>query len=649
MGKDPQGHPRRSAIVAEWWERTDRHYDASGELWFGGQRVAELAERFGTPAYVYGAARISQNVSRLRSALAEVGRPARLLYAMKSNRHAPLLAHLRTLGVGIDAASPGEVRHALACGFEENDISFTAGCLSRADHAALAGWPRLWVNADSLSALRQLAMHSPGRRIGLRINPGVPVGYNELVSYAGGPRPSKFGVHADRYLEARRVAADLGLELTGLHCHAGCGLLGPQLPALERVFERIAWFLDMAPGIEELNLGGGLGIPLVAADGELDLGHWAALVRKHFGERPLRLCFEPGDYLVKDAGALLTEVTQVEDKGGRVFIGVNAGFNLHPEPAFYKLPLIPAAARRRPGPSALASVAGNLNEALDLLAEDVMLPSFAEGEVLCFLNAGGYGAAMASAHCLRGEFTEHLLPETSRIADHDVKQLAQANKEAWDRLYATSDALVWGEDPLPFLGQFAAAFRTALRAPARVLDAGVGEGRNLPFLLDCGAEEVHALDASPHAIEKIPAALGARIRARCGDLAASGYPAAHFDAILLLDVYETLPNPDAVLAELHRIMKPGGLLLCNIPGFDDGVAGLDMCKLSEDSFLYRDAYFYRFVAPEAAEEQMVAAGFELIESVHREWIESEHPGYRSGPHRHVSHVLLVRRPPARGA
>lgn len=649
MGKaDSHGHARRGASVAEWWERTDRHYDAQGELWFGGRRVGELAQELGTPSYVYCAARVSQNVARLRSALAATGRPTRLLYAMKSNRFAPLLAHLRELGVGIDAASPGEVRHALDCGFGEAQISFTAGCLSRADYAALAAWPRMWINADSLTALRGIAQVSPGRRLGLRINPASAAGYNDLVSYSDSTRPSKFGVYQDRYLEARALAAELGLELTGLHCHAGCGLLDAHLPALERVYARIGEFLDMAPGISELNLGGGLGIPLTAGDAELDLAAWAALVRKHFGARALTLTFEPGDYLVKDAGALLTEITQVERKGGRVFVGVNAGFNVHPEPAFYRLPLVAAPSRRLPGAMQTVTIAGNINEALDLFAEDVLLPPLLEGETLCFLNAGGYGASMASAHCLRTEMREHMLAQPKRIAEHDVEQLAVANKQAWDRLYAATGELVWGEDPLPFLGEFGAALRTALRTPSRVLDAGVGEGRNLPFLLDCGADEVHALDASSHALAKIPAALRARIEPREGDLAATGYPAAHFDAILLLDVYETLPNAEAVLAEMYRVLKPGGLLLCNIPGFDDGVAGLDMHKLSEDSFLYQSAYFYRFVDPAAAEEQLVGAGFELIESARREWIEAAHPGYRAGAHRHVSHVLLVRRPPARG-
>jgi diaminopimelate decarboxylase len=636
------------ASTAEWWERTDRHYDACGDLWLGGRRAIDLVRETGTPAYVYCAARISQNVVRLRSALAETGAPTQLLYAMKSNRHAALLAHLRGLGVGLDVCSPGEVRHGLACGHALSQMSFTAGCLSRADYAALADWPELWVNADSLSALRRLAQVSPGRRIGLRINPARGLGYNELVTYSGA-RPSKFGVYFDRFAEALDLAANLGLELTGLHCHAGCGFLTPQLPALEQVYARIGEFLDAAPRITSLNLGGGLGIPLVAADDELDLGAWAALVRSHFSRRGLQLTVEPGDYLVKDAGALLTEVTQVEAKGGRLFVGVNAGFNVHPEPAFYRLPLIAAPAKLNPGAAQQVTIAGNINEALDLWAEDISLPPLAEGEVLCFLNAGGYGASMASQHCLRDEMSEHLIPMTHLAPDVDVDQLADANIHAWDDLYASTGELVWGTDVLPFLAEFSAAFSQGLTPPSRLLDAGAGEGRNLPFLLECGADEVHALDTSSHALDKIPGAVRARVRCRVADLTATGYAGSQFDGICLLDVFETLPNAEAVLAELYHILKPGGRLLCNIPGLDDGVVGHDMKALGKDAFIYKSSYFYRFLEPQTAEAMLTAAGFELLHSQRCEWLEAEHPGYRSGAHNHVSHVLLVRRPATRVA
>jgi diaminopimelate decarboxylase len=634
-----------SLPAAEWWARPGLDRDADGHLCFAGIRATDLARRTGTPAYFYSAERITANVTRLRQALATIGGgPHRLYYAMKSNRFAPVLAHLRRLGVGLDVCSPGEVRHALAVGFTMSDLSFTAGSLSTADYAALAGWPQLWINADSLTALRRIAEVAPGRPVGLRVNPAAGLGYgtNPLVRYAG-DRPTKFGVYLDRFAEALDLARTLGLPLTGLHCHAGCGFLTPQLEALDAVFTRLGTFLDAAPHLRRLNLGGGLGIPLTPDDAPLDLTAWARLVHRHFGARGLALEFEPGDYLVKDAGVLLTEVTQVEEKGGRVFVGLNAGCNVHPEPAYYRLPLAPVPARRRAGPAQTVTLVGNINEALDVWAEEVALPPLEERDVLCLLNAGGYGAAMSSAHCLRTECTEHLLPATADAADPLPETIARTSQQAWDRLYRSTEELVWGREPLPFLAEFLEDLRGALRAPARILDAGAGEGRNLATLLQCGAAEVHAIDASARALEKIPAELRARVQCRTADLGATGYPDAFFDVVTILDVIETLPNSAAVLRELARILKPGGLLVCNIPGLDDGVAGIDMQAIGRNAFLYRQAYYFRFIERHEAEELLQRAGFEVLRSRRCQWREQRHPGFRTEAHLHVSQVLLARR------
>lgn len=627
----------------DWWERADRHYDAEGELCFAGHRVSALAAELGTPAYVYGAARITQNVTRLRRALDHLGAPVRLFYAMKANRYAPLLRHLHALGVGIDACSPNEVRHALDCGFDEAELSFTSGCLSRADHQALAGWPDMLLNLDAIAALAPVARLSPGREIGLRINPGTGISYadNDKLRYAGG-KPSKFGVYLDRFDEALAEAERLGLRVVRLHCHAGCGFLDPQLPQLETVFEAISRFLDAAPQIRELNLGGGLGVPQRAGDAPLDLDAWVAQLRAAFSGRGLQLSFEPGDYLVKDAGALLTEVTHDEIKSGVRFVGVNAGFNLHPEPAHYQRPLQPVAARRAPSAGA-ATVAGNINEALDLWAEQTPLPALAAGDVLCFLNAGGYGAAMASSHCLRGDFREHWLAPDQAAGQLSEAALSRLNQGAWDALYGATEQPVWGSEPLPFLSAFDEALREALREPSRVLDAGVGEGRNLPFLLSLGAQQVDAIDASPRALEKVPAPLREQVTLRCGQLADSGYPDQCFDAATLLDTFETLPDARTVLRELARVIRPGGLLLCNTPGLDDGVAGVDMRALSDNAFLYRSRYYFHFVTPDEAAAMLAEAGFEVVQTRHCAWVEAPHPGFRDETHGHASHVLLARR------
>ncbi len=282
--------------------------------------------------------------------------------------------------------------------------------MSEADARCLALHPRVRVNCDSLSSLRRLGRLSPGRRIGLRINPDLGLGYrgNPRLRYAGG-RATKFGLYREQFPAALALAAASGLDVVGLHVHAGCGFLTPQLPALDRVFAALRPFIDRTPGLEYVNLGGGLGVPLAAGDRPLDLAAWSALVARHFARDRFEIWLEPGDYLVKDAGVLLLEVNTVERKRGTLFVGVNGGFNLHPEPAFYRLPLAPAPCRLRRAPRRAVTIAGNINEALDLLAEGVRLPLPREDDILAFLNAGGYGAAMSSEHCLRGEFQEVLL------------------------------------------------------------------------------------------------------------------------------------------------------------------------------------------------------------------------------------------------
>lgn len=638
------GCPTTPGSKGEWWERADLHYGRDGQLRFAGTRIVDFARRIGTPAFVYSAPRVAENVRRLRAVLARFGPPSpHLYYALKANRFVPLLRELRELGVGLDVCSPGEVRHALRCGFLETDLSYTAGSLSATDYAALAAWPQLGINADSLSALRHIAAIAPGRIVGLRVNPAAGVGYaaNPLLRYAG-DRATKFGVYLDRFPEALALAARLGLRLNGLHVHAGSGFLTPQLVSVAAVFERVARFLDQAPQIRRLNLGGGLGVPLVAGDVPLNLDGWADLVLRYFGGRGLTLSIEPGDYLVKDAGILLAAVTEVEEKSGRCFVGLNAGFNLHPEPAFYHLPLAPVAAFRRAGPASPVTLTGNLNEALDLWAEDVPFPPTKEGDIICLLNAGAYGSAMVSAHCLRNVFTEHLV--SGRAGDsRKPRALAAANQRAWDHLYGSTPELVWGTAALPFLAEFLDEFRRGLTAPSRVLDAATGEGRNLRLLQRIGADELHAVDSSARALAKIPRRLRAHVQCRQADLRDVPYPDAFFDGITLLDAIETIPNPGPVLRELARILKPDGLLLCNIPGPEDGVAGVDMEAIGGRAFLYRQAYYFQFLERPEAEVLLTRAGFEVLRCCRCQWHEPPHPGFRPHDHVHVSHVFLARR------
>ncbi len=397
-----------------WWQREDLAY-FDGQLCLAGERLDHLASSAQKPVFAYSAPRIEANLDRLQQAMRVIPHPTRILYAMKANRFLPLLSFLRMRGIdGIDVCSPTEIRQARQVGFREDQISFTGTSVSDADLDCLALHPDVWVNCDSLSMIRRLGDRSPGRKVGLRINAQIGVGYreNNQLHYAGASA-TKFGIYLDRMEEALNLAAASNLEVSGIHFHAGCGYLDEQLPVFRKVIEGALPFLRMVPQLEHLNLGGGLGVPIVDEDSPLDLSAWCDIVGSTLGDVATSIWVEPGDFIVKDAGVLVLEVNTVEEKGGQLFVGVNGGFNLHIEPAFYDLPLhiVPCTRNATTEDSALRNVtiAGNINEALDIFARDVALLDVREGDRLAFLNAGGYGSSMSSNHCMRGDFAEYLI------------------------------------------------------------------------------------------------------------------------------------------------------------------------------------------------------------------------------------------------
>jgi diaminopimelate decarboxylase len=401
-----------NTIPASWWQRADLCY-REGFLHFAGHRVERLAAQFGTPSFVYSIARVEENIKRIKSALDTNGLQGRyrLLYAMKANRFAPLLTLLKQKGLcGIDACSPQEVELAVSCGFAPADISFTAGSLSEKDVEMLARFDGLFMDCDSLHAIKTWGELKPGSEIGIRINPamGVSRAANDKLQYAGS-LTTKFGIYRSEFSQALVLAAEYGLKVTKIHFHTGCGYLTEQLPQWEAVIENCMWFVEQAKDVRCVNVGGGLGVPHVASDQPLDLNAWAQVLKRQFGHRNVQLEIEPGDYIVKDAGLLLLGLTFQEQKNGVDFAGVDAGFNIAPEPAYYQLPFQPLALRLQSEATKSVNVVGNINEALDVWFENACLPDLSGHKYLTLINAGGYSSSMASNHCMRGQFKEFLI------------------------------------------------------------------------------------------------------------------------------------------------------------------------------------------------------------------------------------------------
>ena len=363
----------------------------------------------GTPLYAYDGVEVRRRIATLRGALEHHELKARIYYAIKANRFAPIVAMLREDGqVGIDACSPREVELALASGFSASEISVTASCLTTRDLAFFAA-SGCHLNLDTASAVRRYAALRPvSLRIGLRIDTGIEIGdgVNAKTAYARG----KLGLPPEDFDETVRSATDAGLIVDTVHTHLGWGLRASDEPDVARAFDLLADLARRVPALREINVGGGLGGRLVAADAPLEPHVWAKLVARAFAPLAVTIACEPGTWLVAEAGALIVEVASVWEKHGVHWAGVDANFGTNVYPAHYGLPLdiVPA---RRPlaDRDCVYSIAGNVNESGDVFARDRALALLTEGEHLVFFPAGAYGSSMSSDHCLRGNFTEVLV------------------------------------------------------------------------------------------------------------------------------------------------------------------------------------------------------------------------------------------------
>ena len=393
-----------------WWRRPGLDVVA-GALSVNGADLEALAREHGTPLFVYDLARPAENLRALQGALTRAGLRHAVRFALKSSPDPAILRVIRGLGepdspdaIGIDACSPGEVLHALANGWEPSEISHTGTNVSERDLDVLLAHP-IRLNLDAVSQVERVGRRAPGRAIGLRINPGAGAGYTEHLAYAG-ERPTKFGITADRLDDAIEAARRHSLVVDTLHFHAGSGWLGDQLDGFEQALINATSFLDRLHDagcpIREVNVGGGLGRVAREDERPVDLDAYAAVVARHLAPYDVTAAFEPGDFVMKDAGVLLGEVVTVEDRAGTRFVGLDIGWNVSCSYFIYKyaqevLPVREPLRER----TQRVTIAGHINEAGDLFAEDYPFADVAEGELVAILGQGGYDQAMSMTHCLR--------------------------------------------------------------------------------------------------------------------------------------------------------------------------------------------------------------------------------------------------------
>lgn len=384
-----------------------------GRLFAEDVDLAALAERFGTPTYVYSAATITRHYRVFEAALND--HPHLVCYAVKANSNLGVLSLLAQLGSGFDIVSVGELERVLRAGGEPGKVVFS-GVGKRTDEMARALEVGIrCFNVESEAELEQLQRVAArlGKRapISLRVNPDIDAGTHPYI--ATGLKQNKFGIDISRAPAIYTRAAQLpNIEITGVDCHIGSQLtdLAPIKQALSRVLELIDRLHAAGVPIKHFDVGGGLGIrykdetPPAPAE-------YISAVRELVGERPLELLFEPGRLIVGNAGVLLTRVQLLKPGEEHNFAVVDAAMNDLLRPALYDAwqAIVPVDCRSV-GESAARhwDIVGPICESGDWLGRNREL-ALTAGDLLAVRSAGAYGFVMASNYNTRGRAAEILV------------------------------------------------------------------------------------------------------------------------------------------------------------------------------------------------------------------------------------------------
>jgi len=386
---------------------------------FAGLSIAELAQRHGTPVFLYDQEIIEKRVSELR-------RFDVIRYAQKASSNLAILALMKKLGVVVDAVSAGEVLRAMKAGFtatgETPGIVFTAD-LFDADAVETIRTHQLPVNVGSPDMITQLGSFSPGAKVTLRINPGFGHGHSRKTNTGG--EWSKHGIWHTQLEECLRLGREVGVNIHGLHMHIGSGTdfehLSQVCDAMVRAARRVG------PQLDVISAGGGLPIPYRKNQTHIDTNAYFELwdkarkqIEREVGHS-VRLEVEPGRFLIAESCALLVQIRSIKKTGNNLFYLVDAGFDTLVRPAMYgsyhEISVCPSDGRELSSAHDVV-VAGPLCESGDVFTQEEggvvvtrNLPEAKAGDYLVLHDAGAYGASMSSNYNTRRLATEVLVSE----------------------------------------------------------------------------------------------------------------------------------------------------------------------------------------------------------------------------------------------
>ncbi|MEI2750863.1 MAG: diaminopimelate decarboxylase [Ferruginibacter sp.] len=359
------------------------------------EQLKAIAQEFGTPVYVYHAEKITAQYHKLTKAFKSS--KAKIFYACKALTNIAVLKHVHSIGASLDCVSINEVRLGLLAGFDKENILFTPNCVDF-NEILEAKELGVHINIDNISLLEQFG-NSFGNSypVCIRLNPHIMAGGNFKIST--GHIDSKFGISIHQMRHIERIVKTTNLSVEGIHMHTGSEIkdINVFLMGLEVMFS----MADHFPNLKYIDLGSGFKVSYQPGDKETDvqtLGEKVAEAFQKFeaesGKKP-EVWFEPGKYMVSQAGYFLVKANVIKQTPATVFVGVNSGFNHLIRPMMYDAYHHIENISNLQGTPRIYTVVGNICET-DTFAWDRTINEVRESDILAIHNAGAYGFEMAS-------------------------------------------------------------------------------------------------------------------------------------------------------------------------------------------------------------------------------------------------------------
>ena len=357
--------------------------------------LLDVASEYGNPVYVYDSEKIASQYQRLMNAFSSVG-DLRINYATKALSNISILKLMKQLDSGLDTVSIQEVQLGLAAGFEPQAIIYTPNGVSLKEIEAVAKMG-VQINIDNLSLLEQFGTRHPKTPVCIRINPHVMAGGNSNISV--GHIDSKFGISIHQIPHLLRIVENTAMNINGIHMHTGSDILDIDvfLHAAEILFDTAKHFKNL----EFLDFGSGFKVPYHENDIETNIEELGEKLSKRFIAfcqeygSDLQLIFEPGKYLVSQAGHFVTQVNVVKQTTSTVFAQVDSGFNHLIRPMLYGSHHHIENLSDPNGKERFYSVVGYICET-DTFGSNRKIAEITEGDLLVFRNSGAYCFSMAS-------------------------------------------------------------------------------------------------------------------------------------------------------------------------------------------------------------------------------------------------------------